>query len=251
VQASPQQIEPHHTPFGGDWAADIRGAGAAYARFANPTGTLVLTMEREYEPCGVPNSGGRAVTIGVSVDGRRVGTVEYVHLVSVEVRPGVIPNGSRLGDMITSAPVRSRCWGNTHTHVEARNQTGRSCFLSRHLNSDLDATSALGVLGGAWTARANAVCPTGSLDVVTRDGADIRLVGWAWHAHAPDEPVRIQAVVDHRPAGETDAAVERADVGRHGFDFRVPADGKPHTVCATALAAAGAPDVGLSRCLQV
>lgn len=255
VQASPQQNPPHHTPFGGDWAADIAstvaGEGAVYARFANPSGDLVLTIEREFDPCGVAMSGGRAVTVAVTIDGERVGEVEYVHLGSVDVGPGRIPNGARLGDMVTDPPRQSRCWANVHTHIEPRNVKGRSCFLPRHLNSDVTEATALGVLGGAWTSGPSAVCAVGRLDSVTRTEGGARLTGWAWYAHVPDQPAQVGALVDHRPAGEAIADTPRPDVGPHGFDFTVPITGDPRVVCATARAVAGAPDVPLPDCRRL
>ena len=248
LQASPQESPPHHT-FGGEWAADLAGHGAVHARFSSLSGDVVLTLLAEYDPCGVPNSGGLGVTIGVDLNGTRIGTVEYLHLASVEVPPGVIANGSKLGDMITNPPARSRCWGNEHVHVEPRSEAGHSCFLPRHLHTDLDASSSLGILSGALGP--SGVCPTGSLDAVSRVGDVVRLTGWARHAHLPNEVVRVQALVDRRLAGEWPAEGERADVGPHGFSFTVPADGRPHVVCATARGLSGTPDVPLTGCHQV
>ena len=150
--------------------------------------------------------------------------------------------------MIVQPPVSSGCWGFEHIHIEPHNDRGHSCFLSRHPVSDVDATSALGVLGGAWADRPNQLCPAGNLESVTRVKGGVRLAGWALAPQARRDFVPVRAVVDYHPAGEAAADVERRDVGRHGFSFTVPADGRPHNACAIAVGVAGGSDVRLGDC---
>ena len=91
--------------------------------------------------------------------------------------------------------------------------------------------------------------PGGYLDGATRVGPGrLRLVGWAADADAPSAPVVVRALIDGRPAGESRAANHRADVGAHGFDFIVPADGAAHRICALAVNVGGGRDAQLGNC---
>lgn len=163
--SSSPQTPPHHTPFGGNWAADVAGAVGrpVYARFSNASGTVGLTVLETFEPCGSPYGGtaGVGVKVQVSVDGVTLGVVNYLHL--ADMHPvGVIANGAQIGTMsagTTAANPDEGCWTGPHVHVEPRNTSGYSCFQATPLNSPVGASSRLGVIGGASANGPNQLCP--------------------------------------------------------------------------------------------
>jgi FG-GAP repeat len=184
LRSSPLQEKPHHR-FEGDFALDHgrSGGGPVFARFANPTGALSLSVVRVYDPCGVKNSGGRAVEVNVNIEGQRVGRVFYYHLQNIPVVKGKIEVGARVGDMITAIPAAvkdaldardrdrkarrlkalGRCWTGAHVHVEPKNDAGgRACFVSRRLGTRFTGPALLGVIGGGYTGTFDAACPAGA-----------------------------------------------------------------------------------------
>jgi hypothetical protein len=163
LSSSPQETPPHHTPYGGDWSVDVAGAAGrpVYARFANRSGTLSLSVVGTFEPCAASNAGtaGAGVLVQVAVNGVVVGTVHYAHLANPHA-VGPIANGDQIGTMV--AGTVSSCWGGPHVHMEPRNAAGYSCFQATPLNSSISSSTRLGVIGGQYATGPNQLCPQGA-----------------------------------------------------------------------------------------
>lgn len=185
--------EPHHRPYGGDYAFDVAGSGSVYARFRSTTGDLALTVASIGRACGsgVFAHGGDRITLNVFINGAHVGTVAYSHLTDFSYTSGAVPLGARLGRVATAADGvtgSATCWTGPHVHIEPRNNVRYGCYAGGLLNTSVNAGSALGLLGGEWAGAANTPCPAGveaaqpfgSGAFVRRpDGAVFRMAGGA------------------------------------------------------------------------
>jgi len=169
VSSSPDENPPHHWS-SGNFAFDVASSGGGprtvYARFANATGALQLTVGNPFEPCKAPNAGtaGVALPIDVRVDGVLLGRAFYYHLTSPHA-PGDISNGDQIGTTITTTTGASgsSCWTGPHVHVELGliNQNS-ACYIAGLINQTVTATNALGVIGGGYVTGNNAACPPGA-----------------------------------------------------------------------------------------
>lgn len=157
-----QPTDTGHYLGGDDWSTDIgaNGGVAVRARFANATGRLNLKVEAVFESCRAPNRGGQAVRLEVKVDGSRLGTVSYLHLSGVPVRPGqTISNGTKIGVLASSLPRNESCWTGSHVHMGVRNDRSYACFIRR---TTVNSSTQLGVLGGSHVSGVRQSCPGGA-----------------------------------------------------------------------------------------
>lgn len=166
LTSSPLESPPHHhagaPQYQGNFALDASaGEGKpVYARFANANGALTLSLGGTFEPCAVARTGGLGLLVNVFLNGTRVGQVAYSHLASVTQSSGSIANGAQIGEIFTGGS--KPCWDGEHVHVEPRSVTGAACFISRGLNTPVDTSKFLGVIGGGYANVDNRTCPTGA-----------------------------------------------------------------------------------------
>ncbi len=243
LTSSPLESPPHHHYWGNFAIDDAAGAGTAvHANFANPSGSLSLSLGGTFEPCAAAGTGGQGLIVNVAVNGTQIGRVYYAHLTGITKTSGTISNGAQIGVLYNGS--YTGCWQGPHTHVEPKSFSGSSCFVSRSLGSHVDGAMPLGVIGGGYASGDNQTCPsgatspgnspTGSVDVASSPApGSVRIGGWAFDADAKTTPIRIHAYVGG-PAGSGseghslgDASGYRPDVGRHypgvgdhhGYDF--------------------------------
>lgn len=168
ISSNPQ--EPHHRPYGGDYAFDIhtsRTKRPVFARFRNTNGSLSLTVAQVASACGSGkfSDGGNKLVLNVLINGARVGTVTYSHLTAIRFGSGSVPVGAHIGDTATEADglvANDRCWTGPHVHVEPRNDVRYGCFFSRPLSSGADGSTPLGLIGGERATGVNQLCPAGA-----------------------------------------------------------------------------------------
>lgn len=160
VTSSPDQ--PHHTPFGGDYAFDISGGSDVYARFRSSTGDLTLSVNHIRWACGSRQfaDGGNKIVLNVEIDGVLVGHVTYAHLTDFPITSGDVPVGARIGRVVTrdDGVVKSGCWTGPHVHVEANNITGFGCYFPGQRTDPVTLDSALGIVGGSPASGINQRC---------------------------------------------------------------------------------------------
>jgi hypothetical protein len=161
LSSSPLQTPPHHHYWGNFAVDDAAGAGSAvYARFANANGTLSLSLGGTFEPCAAPGTGGSGVIVNVAINAQPIGRVYYAHLTGITKTSGAISNGEQIGAIFTGG--QKPCWDGGHTHVEPQGFSGSACFVSRALHSAVNASTALGVIGGGYTVGNDQTCPAGA-----------------------------------------------------------------------------------------
>ena len=161
LTSSPLQNPPHHHYWGNFSVDDASGAGSpVYARFANASGALSLSVGGTFEPCAAAGTGGSGVIINVSLDGQAIGSVYYAHLTAITQTSGAITNGSQIGVHYSGA--YTSCWQGAHTHVEPKGFNGPACFVSRALSTPVDGNAALGVIGSGYATGDNQTCPAGA-----------------------------------------------------------------------------------------
>lgn len=162
--------EPHWTPYNGDLSWDVAsGKQVAHARFRNPNGSLSLRVAQVGPACasGAFADGGNRITLNVSINGQKVGTVVYSHLVNIRYSVGAaVPVGAAIGDVGTTADgLRAHpgngCWTGSYVHVEPRNDRAYACFFPLALGTNVDGGTALAVIGGEHARAANQACPPG------------------------------------------------------------------------------------------
>lgn len=184
--------EPHHRPYGGDYAFDVAGTGSVYARFRNTNGSLSLSVANIGRACGsgVFAHGGDRITLNVFINGAKVGTVAYAHMTDFNYTSGNVPVGARIGRAVTTGDgvSGSSCWSGAHIHVEPRNDVRYGCYVGGLLGTNVNGGSPLGIVGGERAAGVNVPCsgnfetpPTiGDGTFVRRpDGAVFRMAGGA------------------------------------------------------------------------
>lgn len=161
--------EPHHRPYGGDYAFDVhtsRTKRPVYARFRNTNGSLSLTVNTVARACrsGVFAHGGNKIVLNVHINGTKVGTVTYAHLTSIRYSSGAVPVGAHIGDVATYGDglSDSSCWRGPHVHVEPRNDAKYGCFFRQPLGTAAGSGTPLGLIGGERAAGANVRCPAGA-----------------------------------------------------------------------------------------
>lgn len=176
VSSSPDETpEPHHRPYGGNYSFDVAGGGSAFARFRNTTGNLRLSVVAgSIKPaCKSGNfaDGGEQISLNVTVNDTNVGVVTYAHLTNFPIRSGNVPVGARIGDIVTAAhgvrpapgvPPTRQCWTGPHVHVEPRNAQSFGCFFPGLFQSQANASTPLGIVGGERATRVNQPCPRGA-----------------------------------------------------------------------------------------
>jgi alpha-tubulin suppressor-like RCC1 family protein len=161
LTSSPRERPPHHH-FWGNYAIDDAAPKGTpvYARFANSTGRLSLSLGGTFNPCRPGRSAGTGLIVHAAIDGRRVGSVYYAHLAPLSKTTGPISNGAKIATLWNGKA--SGCWTGPHVHVEPKGSAGRACFVRRALNSSVNGRLALGVIGGGYATRDNQTCPAGA-----------------------------------------------------------------------------------------
>lgn len=153
VSSSPST---HHVVYGGQWSVDIRPPNAT----DSPSVNVYVAVDPQRDPhlstrilsvgyaCGAMYSGesaasrlsrgGKRVTVGVYYDTTRIGTIYYAHVNTSRAIGSYNVAISRWGGSVgilghyskVKKPNGTYCWTAPHTHVEAGNASGLSCYWS-------------------------------------------------------------------------------------------------------------------------
>ncbi|GLZ38136.1 hypothetical protein [Actinokineospora sp. NBRC 105648] len=156
----------HHTPYGGDWSADLQsvGSGAAVVLYAAPQdGAVPVTAKVEVvrAACasGVISQGGYRVTVGLYTGGTKIGAVTYAH-VNPTVSQGATINrwGTTIGTVGDYS--WSSCWQGRHVHVEMYSQHNYACYNRTWAPGQaMQPTNFIGFVGGAYASGRQQACP--------------------------------------------------------------------------------------------
>ncbi len=161
--------EPHRRSYDGNYAFDVHTSKTkrpVFARFRNTNGSLSLSVNLVGPACRSTriSDGGYKLVLNVTINGARVGTITYSHLVNVRFTSGTVPVGAHIGDTATAADgiVAGGCWTGPHVHVEPRNDQSLGCYFRQPLESGANGSTPLGLIGGERASQPDSSCPAGA-----------------------------------------------------------------------------------------
>jgi hypothetical protein len=152
---------PNGSPWG-QWAQDFFAFNTdAYLRATAPNGgSPSFTFNRNYNGCA-----STGVILNVLMDGSKIGEVYYDHLDDgLSLAAGTnVTIGRKLGTTRNTGINVSPCYypgGNAgvHTHFEARNTSGYSCWMSYTIGTTLNSGDAVGVVGATNATASKQAC---------------------------------------------------------------------------------------------
>jgi hypothetical protein len=149
----------------GNWAADISApAGANVVVYIAPQNsgyTVTTRVDQIGAGCVAPHSGASFVTIGIYVNGARIGSITYGHLnPTVHVGQAISRWGSVVGHVAGGLPYDQACWTGPHVHLQMFNTHNYSCFnRGYHIGSILKPTNFVGFAGGHRVSGSRRACP--------------------------------------------------------------------------------------------
>lgn len=148
----------------GDWATDIAtGAGAAVVVYVAPQngGYNVTTRVDQIGAACRAGNGASFVTVGIYVNGARIGSITYAHLnPSVSVGQWINRWGSVVGTVAGGLPYNSACWTGPHVHTQMYNVHNYSCFNRGYgIGSAVHPTNFIGFAGGWRVGGPRQACP--------------------------------------------------------------------------------------------
>lgn len=155
----------HWTPYGGDWAVDLPKASRSgvylYAAPQVTSNTVRAKVESIGNAC-TRGDGGKVVTIGLYVEGVKIGWVKYAHVIpSVTVGKWLRDRwGVKLGTVFWTENRNPRCWMGAHIHMEFDNVDNYSCYNKGwRPGQSFEKSNFLGFVGGRRVSGQPQPCP--------------------------------------------------------------------------------------------
>jgi hypothetical protein len=184
-------------------------------------------------------AGRRVTTSGWTFDLDTPAQALSVHRYVDGVYAGAFPANGTRADVGRIYPTAGNGHGYTSTSGDLRAGKHTVCLYA--INTGPGANSTLGCR--SVTVAASAWNPFGNFDGVKVGNGVVLVGGWAIDPDAWTSPVRVQFLVDERPAGTVTGGRPRADVGRvhpdagaaHGFGAYLVMGRGTHRVCAIGL----------------
>jgi hypothetical protein len=148
----------------GDWATDIAvGAGAPVVAYVAPQngGYGVDTRVDQIGNACRSGDGASFVTVGIYVNGGRIGSITYAHVrPTVGVGQWISRWGSTIGTVAGGLPRNDACWTGPHVHVQMFNVHNYSCFNRGYgIGSVVHPTNFIGFAGGRRVGGSGQACP--------------------------------------------------------------------------------------------
>lgn len=168
----------HPLATGWDWSTDLFANDTkVYVTVPAASGTVKMRILSVGNAC---KGTGKSVTVRIDVDGQRVGTMYFTHLDGV---PSTVKNAAGTSTVFTTNslhigktkwwpdPDDDACWdvgtsSGVHTHVQADNNGGYSCYINRtpsYPGQVISQGTPIGKLGATAATRRQASCSSTDL----------------------------------------------------------------------------------------